>query len=238
MQSMSSRKPNAAVILAAGNGKRMGSKYKQFMLIKGKPVVCYSLDAFLGVASFDLVIVVVPTKHVHTTKSLLWRHYQNSTVEIIAGGKTRRASIYAALRHLASNQGFASGQGYVVIHDAARPLVTQKTINSVLVAARKWGASVASVPAIDTLLEVEGNLIRRVKNKERMRYSYTPQAFSFHELLSAHEQAMDRKDIPVTADDLELILATDTSLVVRAVDSYPNFKLTYPSDIRIIEALL
>lgn len=235
---MASRKPNAAIVLAAGNGRRMGGKYKQFMRIKGRPVMCYSLDAILETGGFSSVVVVVPKEKVSYVKVLLHRHYQDSLIEVIVGGQTRRASIYAALRHLSLQRAFAGGDGYIVIHDAARPLVTGKIVRGVLSAARKWGAAVASVPAIDTLLESEDGLIRHVRNKERMRYSYTPQAFLFRELLDAHEQAAQREDIPATADDLEIILATGAPVKIKAVDSYPNFKLTYPSDIQIIEALL
>lgn len=236
---MSSRTPIAAVILAAGNGKRMGGKYKQFLNVKGRPTVCYSLDAFLdGVTGIDVVIVVAPEKRISLMREILHRYHRDSAVEVIAGGKTRRASIHTALRHLARRPGFLSAHGYVVIHDAARPLVTKKTVRQVLNAAKQWGASVASVPAIDTLLETEGGLVQHVKNKENMCYSYTPQAFVFSELLNAHEKASRMKNIPDTADDLEIILATGAPLTIKAVESYPNFKLTYPSDIRIIEALL
>lgn len=226
----------AAVILAAGSGSRMGGSRKQFLPIKGRPLLSYSVKTFWVSGVFSRVIIVVPKGCVSFCRALLRKFCPEVPVEIITGGGSRRSSIYRALQRL--ERSGTDRPMHVLIHDAARPLVSVETVRSVLSAAQRHGASVASIPAIDTLLRVRNGVVEQVQNKEGMYYSYTPQGFLFDGLLAAHRKANDMKLVAETADDLEILKATRSSLHVRVVESYPNFKLTYPSDLKIIEALM
>ena len=202
----------AAIVLAAGHGKRMHSKVaKQYLLLKGEPVVVHALRAFEK-AGMDEIILV-------------------------AGGKERYDSVWNGLCALKA-VGFAE-DGIVLIHDGARPLVNGEIIERAVDGAREFSACVASMPVKDTIkaADAEG-FSASTPDRSTLWQIQTPQAFRFGLIYRAYEKVFapgtDRSRI--TDDAMVVELMTDTK--VKFIEgSYSNIKVTTPEDMIIAEAL-
>lgn len=217
----------AAVILAAGKSKRTGF-IKQFIKINKKPLFFYSLKKFIESPLIDSIVVVLPKK---TDFSLVDK--KQLKINAITGGATRTISVSKALDYI-KKSGLAPD--YVIIHDAARPMLTHAMIESVLAAAKKDGAAAMGVRAIDTVVEGSGLYIASAPNKDLLYYTYTPHCYKLDLLRNAHKIGKKNKNYK----DLENIhLLLNSGRKIKIVEGhYPNIKLTYPGDLPIIESFL
>src|SRR3989344_3151567 len=123
-----------AIILAAGNGVRVGGKLKQFFTVDGRPLLHYSIETLKRCPSIAEIIAVVPKKKIAFAERLVATYKSAPYVRVIAGGPTRRASCFAALRDIDAR---AQQPAVVVIHDAVRPLFTKSDVDRLIQAARK-----------------------------------------------------------------------------------------------------
>ena len=218
----------AAIVLAAGHGKRMHSKVaKQYLLLKGEPVVVHALRAFEK-AGMDEIILVTGADEVEFCKKDIVAQYNLTNVrQVVPGGKERYDSVWNGLKALMAT-GFPE-DGIVLIHDGARPLVNGAIIARSVDGAREFSACVAadadgfsaSTPDRSTLWQIQ-----------------TPQAFQFRLIYGAYEKMFmpgtDRSHI--TDDAMVVEQITDTK--VKFVEgSYSNIKVTTPEDMVIAEAL-
>ena len=165
-----------ALVLAAGTGKRMqSSTAKQYMLLGGKPLVCYALEAFER-SPVDEVILVTGEKEIDYCKNDIVKKYGYQKVtRVVAGGKERYHSVYQGLK--------AIGQAdYVLIHDGARPFVTEDIICRSIDTVKKEKACVVGMPVKDTIKIATEDTYASVTPDRRLVWMIqTPQAFSYPE---------------------------------------------------------
>ena len=225
------RPKTAAIILAGGTGKRMGSSTtKQMMLLLGKPVIVHTLEAFEECARIDEIVVVVrPEERMAVT--LLCEKYGITKCHALAiGGDTRQESAKRGLLALSEDV------QYIAIHDAARPLITPAQIGRVVTFAYAYHAATAVTPVVDTVKTVNNRgFIKETLPRDSVRLAATPQVFHRRYYEAAVKYA-EEKGISVTDDNslMELI-----GQRVRAVDTgRENLKITEAGDIPVAEAIL
>jgi len=224
-----SMKPTAAAIIpAAGFGTRMGSaEPKQYLLLGGKPILIHTVEAFLNNTNIADIIVVVPTDRLAQTKELLEEYQLNSSsIQIIAGGRRRQDSVYNGLNSI------AEGHDIVLVHDGARPLITQKVINRCCDGARNSGAVIAAVPVKDTLKKGDDGKVGATVDRNGLYQAQTPQAARINLLKKGYEANGDRD---VTD---ESTLLERAGIPVGIVDgSETNLKVTRPEDLVLAETI-
>ena len=233
------REKCTAVVLAAGKGSRMGTKIqKQYLEICGKPVLYYSLAAFAASPIIDeIVLVTGEGKTDYCRKNIIEAYGITKVNKIVVGGKERYESVYKALREI-------EPEGYVFIHDGARPFVDESIIERTYQAVKEYRACVAGMPSKDTVKIVDENDFA-VNTPER-RFVWciqTPQVFETSLILQAYERLksrlprMQEQGIQVTDDASVVELFTETR--VKLVEaSYQNIKITTPEDMKTAEAFL
>lgn len=218
------------IIVAAGTGTRLGGSVpKQLVDLGGRPVLAWSLLAFRD-SGVESLVVVANRDHEEQTEAVVSAAAPNARV--VAGGSTRTASVRAGLGAIGSGE-----HDLVLVHDAARPLVTPRLVRSVIEAAEAVGAATAAVPARDTLVRAAGRLIEATVDRSAIHHVQTPQGFSALLLLRAHEVAVAAGDDDAT-DDAGLVarhLGVDVA-IVEGEDT--NLKITTPADLVVARALL
>ena len=229
----------AAICLAAGQGKRMGSKLqKQYLLIKDKPVLYYALKAFQDSNAVDEVILVVgASEEEYCRKEIVDAYGFSKVTAIVAGGKERYHSVFCGLQAVEEAD-------YVLIHDGARPFLTQDIINRCITGAKEYKACVAGMPVKDTIkLADEEQNIESTPERSRVWMIQTPQAFEYSLIKEAYsiliEQEMKgvKTEIPVT-DDAMVVEYFMKQKVHLVMGSYENIKITTPEDMRIADVFV
>ena len=170
---MDNKERTLAVLLAAGSGKRMGSKTKkQYMQLGGKPVIYYSLKTFQDSFIDEIVLVVSPGDVEFSRKEIVERYGFDKVRHIVEGGAERYHSVAIGLNSVPDFD-------YVFIHDGARPLVTEDILENSLAGVRQYGACVAGVPVKDTIkIADKERKISATPNRNLMWTVQTPQVFS------------------------------------------------------------
>ena len=223
-----------AVVLAAGAGKRMHSDvHKQYMMLAGRPVLFYALQAFAESAVTDIVVVVGAGEIDYCRKEIVEKYHIQKVCAVVEGGRERYHSVYEGLKA-------ADGSDYVLIHDGARPLVDGEIIARAVDGACSYSACVAAMPVKDTIKVADADgFSESTPDRSTLWQIQTPQAFRFELIYRAYEKIFapgaDRSHI--TDDAMVVELMTDTK--VKFVEgSYSNIKVTTPEDMVIAEALL
>lgn len=227
------------VILAGGIGSRMGSdKPKQYLTVKGKPIIIYTIEKFLVVPEFEKVIVLCPKQWVEHTKNLIEKHIApaKDRVAVIEGGSTRNETIMNAVK-LIESEGNLNDDTIIVTHDSVRPFVTHRIIEENIKAAEEFGACDTVVPATDTIVEaVDNATISSIPDRSKMYQGQTPQSFKALKLKNMYESLSDEeKDILTDAAKIFVIKGEKVALVQG--ETY-NMKITYPYDLRVAKSLL
>jgi len=218
-----------AVIPAAGSGKRMNSK-KQFLELNGKPVLAITVSVFDECQSIDDIIVVVAKEDIELTKELL--KDRKKVKSIVAGGAERQDSVYNGIEAITPE----SEEDIVVIHDAARPLVTKEIISSTVTEARVSKAVVVGIPSKDTVKTVSPeNIIMETLDRASIWLVQTPQAFRYSVIKQAYERAQRVKY--KATDDSKLVERLGIS-VKMIMGSYENLKITTKEDLAIAGSIL
>ena len=228
----------AAIVLAAGHGKRMHSKVaKQYLLLKGEPVVVHALRAFEK-AGMDEIILVAGADEVEFCKRNIVEQYGFTRVrQVVAGGKERYDSVRNGLCALKA-AGFTE-DGIVLIHDGARPLVNGEIIERAVDGAREFSACVASMPVKDTIkaADAEG-FSESTPDRSTLWQIQTPQAFRFGLIYRAYEKVFapgtDRSRI---TDDAMVVEQMGQQEVCLFLADYRNIKITTPDDWEVAEVL-
>ena len=227
-----------AVILAGGTGSRMGSADmpKQFLEIKGKPILNHTVEKFLPNPAFEKIIILSPKAWIGHTKEII-RKYSGSSdrIAIIEGGKTRNETIMNAIAYI-DREYTLDDDTVIVTHDSVRPFVTHRIIEENIKAAEKYGACDTVVPATDTIVEGDGQQISSIPDRSRMYQGQTPQSFKAKLLRDTYMSlSEDEKAILTDAAKILVIKGVDVKLVRG--ETY-NIKITYPYDLRIARSLL
>lgn len=238
-----------AILLAAGAGRRMRSVRsdiaKQYMPICGRPLIWYALQAFEASRIIDDVILVVGRGEVGYARSSVVEKYGFQKVDrIIEGGKERYLSVRKALRLVEEDDLTHSNQdGYLFIHDGARPFITEKLIEDTYQWAQEVGASCAAVPAKDTI-KMAGwrNMVTETLDRKRLYAAQTPQVFftpiiiEAYKMLEEREEELAEKGIVITDD--AMVVETMLERPIKLVESYDeNIKVTTPVDLEVAKIL-
>ncbi len=241
------KKRCTAVVLAAGSGKRMkSSTAKQFMLLKDKPLVYYALQAVEKSNIIDDCILVTGAGDIAwAEKNIVEKYHFNKVDTIIAGGSERYASVMNAMRLIADgDMRIKNRDGYVFIHDGARPFLTEKILEDTYEAVQKYHACVAAVLSKDTmkLADKEG-FAAQTPERSRVWNVQTPQVFDTKLIVEAYAKLeKSLKEFPekgaVITDDA-MVVENFTDYRVKLVEaSYENIKLTTPEDLLQAEKIL
>jgi len=212
---------NIAIILAGGSGTRFDSDIpKQYIEIGNKKIIQYSIDAFTISKFIDKIIIVVTNKYVEEISM------QNPNHIVVAGGELRVESSYNGLLACPKNS------KKILIHDAARPFVSQKIITSCIDELDKYRAVVTSIRATDTIIKGANGEVSSVQNRNQLFLNQTPQGFDYNTIMSAHK--MDKKDV---TDDISLLDLNQTKCKIIE-GSLKNMKITTSADIRTAKSIL
>lgn len=225
---------NVAIILAAGQGKRMNSTIqKQYLLIKGYPVLYYGIKAFEESFVDDIILVTGAEEIEYCRKEIVERYGFKKVRKIVAGGKERYHSVYAGLQAV-------ENADYVFIHDGARPFVTKEIIKRTLEGAKDHSACVAGMPVKDTVKIVDKNgLVEVTPDRNKVWLMQTPQTFLYDLIFDAYKKLieMERDGHSMSVTDDAMVLELITGKQTKVVEgSYENIKITTPSDLQIAES--
>lgn len=222
----------SAIILASGKGKRMGSAIsKQFIDIKGKPIIYYTLKKFSENKKIDNIIVVLPEDEVKYFKENILKKYELRINKIVIGGKERQDSVYNALKSLKN-----SSTDIVLIHDGARPFISERIINEGIKFAEIYGAAAPGVMPKDTIkVKNEKNFSIDTPNRANLVSIQTPQVFKFDEILECHEKI--RYNGEKVTDDTMVVEKYGYSVYLYDGE-YTNIKVTTPEDLILAERLI
>ncbi|MFF2484037.1 2-C-methyl-D-erythritol 4-phosphate cytidylyltransferase [Paenibacillus sp. NPDC058071] len=220
-----------AVVVAAGRGSRMGTaESKQYLPLRGKPILVHTLALFERMDEIEEVALVVGSADIERCKALVLEHGLAKVKAVVAGGDERQHSVHAGVKALASEL------EWVMVHDGVRPLVKPEHIRGCCAVAERVGAAVLAVPVKDTIKQAdETGLIVSTPDRRSLWAIQTPQAFRRDLLTGAHERA--EKDGFLGTDDAMVVERTGAPVTISEGD-YTNIKITTPEDLPWAEFLL
>lgn len=226
---------NIAIILAGGSGTRMGSDIpKQFIDIYGKPLIIHTLESFDINSSIDYMVVVCKEEWKEDLKIWIRQYGINKVKWIVNGGKTRQESIYNALKNIDSE---CTSESIVLIHDAARPLISQRIIEENVLKAKEFGAVDTVIPTADTIVRSSnGEFIDNVPVRRELYLGQTPQSFKYNLIMKAHKNALNKNKKDAT-DDCQLVLDLDEKVYFVNGDKL-NFKITTFEDLLLLKSVI
>lgn len=222
-----------AIVLAAGQGKRMHSKIqKQFLEIGGKPVLYYSLHCFQESPLIRDIILVTGEEMISYCEQEIVKKYGFSKVrKVTAGGKERSDSVYAGLL-------CCQDTDYVYIHDGARPFITEEMVQRGYEAVKRNNACVMGMPSKDTVkLADSSGYVKETPDRKIVWNIQTPQIFSYDLIRGAYE-SIRKKDMTGVTDDAMVVEQETGTKILLVEGSYQNIKITTPEDLAIAEAFL
>lgn len=218
-----------AIVLAGGSGKRMASETPKTLLpINGTPALVYSLEVFSKSEHIDKVVLVCPNGQMQKYKDLLNTYDFDKLAKIVEGGIERTHSVYNGLCAVKNCD-------YVLIHDGARPMITDDYINLVLKKCKQTKSAIAAKPVVNTIKKVNVDEIKSTVQRTNLWEVYTPQGFEYSLIKSAYDYVIEN-EICIT-DDAGALEAIGEKVYVVDIGSR-DFKLTTQSDIELVEKLL
>lgn len=225
-----------AIVLAAGQGKRMHSDVpKQYLLIREKPVLYYSLKTFQD-SPIDRIILVTSENDIDYCRQCIVERYGfDKVTDIVAGGKERYHSVYEGIKA-------AGACDYLFIHDGARPFVTKEILDRAYRCVTEYDACVIGVPVKDTVkIADENGFAASTPKRDLVWMIQTPQVFSYQLIKDAYTLLIEKENqilsqgIRITDDAMVVEAFTDKK--VKLVEgSYENIKITTPEDLKIAES--
>ena len=228
----------AAIVLAAGQGKRMQSAVaKQFLLLNNEPVVCHSLRAFEE-SDVETIVLVTGADEIEYCREEIVKKYGFKKVSaIVAGGKERYHSVYEGLWALS---GVLAAEGIVLIHDGARPMITQEIIARTIEEAKVHGACVAATPVKDTIKVADSNgFAAATLDRSTLWQIQTPQTFRYDLVFGAYKKLLSDEDYQKGITDDAMVVEFMCGGSVKLIEgSYENIKVTTPEDMIVAESFL
>ena len=223
---------NIAIVLAGGTGSRMSLDMpKQFAVVKGKPIMAYTLSVFQNSPLVDSIYLVSHKEYFEQSKSIIEQYNLHKVRSIIEGGQTRQESVFNALKQID-----AKDDDIVLIHDCARPLVDEQIIKDNIEQCKLHEAVETAVKAVDTTIEVSEEQFENSLNRDKLYQVQTPQTFKYKLIKEAHENAIENKLVNIT-DDAQLVAKLGHKVFI-VNGKKTNLKVTTDEDLKILEALL
>jgi 2-C-methyl-D-erythritol 4-phosphate cytidylyltransferase len=214
----------AAIVVGAGLGQRMGTD-KTFMNLGGRPVISWSLKTLQQSPSIDEIIIVLHSSAVEAGRKLVAECGCSKVIAICRGGELRQDSVRNGLT-------VAGGYKWVLVHDAARPFLTEALIHDGIEAAEQTGAAAAAVNVKDTIKQVgDSDIVIQTLRRDRLRAVQTPQVFRVDILRKAYELVGGKY-----TDDASAVELAGYKVKLYPGD-YENIKITTPEDLAVAEVI-
>jgi 2-C-methyl-D-erythritol 4-phosphate cytidylyltransferase len=230
---MSRSRPKVfAIVPAAGSGSRIGGKVKkQFLPLKGKPIIIHTLQRFEHCSDVDEIVLAVPESDIVEIEALLSKYRIHKVSKAIVGGKKRQDSVFSALQRITAND-----SDIILVHDAVRPFIESRKISQVIKACKEFDAAVVAVQPKDTIRRsAGGGFFDQTVDRTALWLVQTPQAFKAKLLLRAFEKAY--KDKFYSTDEAGLV--ERLGIKARIVEgSYDNIKITTLEDLELGSLIL
>lgn len=225
-----------AVVLAAGVGKRMQSNTKkQFLQLKDKPIIYYSLKAFQESFVDEIVLVVSEEDISYCEKEIVEKYGFTKVKHIAIGGKERYHSVAAGIESL-------SACDYVFIHDGARPMLTNEILVRAYEQVKEYGACVVGMPTKDTIkIADKTGYIAQTPDRNLVWTIQTPQVFSYSLIKQAYKELLikefELREEGINITDDAMVVETLMEHPIKLVEgSYENIKITTPEDLKIADS--
>ncbi|MFV0505139.1 MAG: 2-C-methyl-D-erythritol 4-phosphate cytidylyltransferase [Bacteroidales bacterium] len=218
----------SVVIVAGGNGSRMQTEVpKQFLLLKGEPILAHTIRRFYSFCNEANIIVVLPKEQIDTWTQYIVREHFEIVHTITTGGKTRYHSVRNGLSEITNDTGI------VMIHDGVRPMVDLATLKRCLESAKKHSATVPTRQASESLRRINDDNSTKSVDRSKFLSVQTPQTFKTSLIKECYKK--EYKDC--FTDDASV--AENSGIKIECVEgNVENIKITYPSDLKIAEALI
>lgn len=223
---------SVAIVLAAGQGKRMGMYCpKQYLLLNGKPVIYYSLKAFEESDIDEIILVVGEGEKEYCEQEIINRYQFKKVMQIVSGGSERYHSVYNGLQVVQNAE-------YVFIHDGARPFLSKQLIEDLFETVRETKACIAGMPVKDTIKLInQKKQVEKSLDRSKVWQIQTPQVFEYQLVKQAYDKLFEQKISDVT-DDAMVVERMTGHAVTLVKASYKNIKITTPEDLEIGECFL
>ncbi|MDH4069375.1 MAG: 2-C-methyl-D-erythritol 4-phosphate cytidylyltransferase [Ignavibacteria bacterium] len=216
------------ILVAAGTGSRFGRRIpKQFTPLAGKPILLWSLEVFASLGGINEIVVVAPARYLARVRKLAAVNMSKATIRVVAGGRLRQDSVLKGLLAL------ERPPRVVLVHDAARPLITARFVRSLLRLARSRSALIPALPIAETVKQ-EGRrgVVAGTVPRKGLWVAQTPQVFHYDLLYNAHMRA--KTDRFRGTDDASLVERLGVRVHLAPGDPV-NLKVTVPSDLKTAE---
>ncbi|MBO4699354.1 2-C-methyl-D-erythritol 4-phosphate cytidylyltransferase [bacterium] len=216
-----------AVILASGKGERMNCGFpKQFMEIKGKTIIERSIEAFEKNEKTDEIIIVSEPSSIERIREIVQKNGCKKVTKIVPGGAVRAESSSIGVNEITEDD------AKVLIHDAARPFVSQRIIDDCISALDSSDAVHTAIKATDTIIEAENGKMAATTDRSRMMQVQTPQGFMASVIKKAHANAK-KEGFAGATDDCGIVFRYKLSDIRIVEGDRTNIKITYPEDIAL-----
>lgn len=229
---------NIAVIFAGGVGRRMHTKSrpKQFLELKGKPIIIYTLELFNDHPMIDGVVIACVEEWIPFLEKMLKKFGITKVLKIVPGGNTGQESIYCglcAVEEYAKTEG--NGKTIVLIHDGVRPLITEDTISDNIEKVKECGNCITCVPAIETVL-IHNDSVFEIPKRSDCSYARAPQSFYLDDVLRVFRMSIEdgKNDFIDTCSMMHYY-----GVKLATVEGPPeNIKITTPTDFFVFRAVI
>lgn len=223
---------NAAIILSGGSGSRMGTEIpKQYLNAGGKPVISYCLETFERSPETDAIVVVASEEYRDLIRSLFLQ--KEKLVGFADPGVNRQLSILSGLNVL---KGIMKDDDCVIIHDAARPLVSDETVKEIYEVLKSSEAVLPVLPLKDTVYETEGGKVIANLDRSRISAGQAPEGFRFGRYLKANEDLLPDRIMEISGSMQPAVMAGMYIACIKGDEN--NFKITTPSDMARFEEII
>lgn len=221
-----------AIVLAAGQGKRMKSSVsKQYMLLRDKPVLYYSLKAFENSLVTDIIVVVGKDDTSYVKEEIIKPYGFHKVTHVVEGGSERYLSVLNGLNKIKNSN-------YVLVHDGARPLIKTNTINTVISEVKEKKACIVGVASKDTIkISIHDGVIDSTPDRKQVYMIQTPQAFEYSILREAYDNLASYQGAMIT-DDAMIVECLNKYPIYLVQGEYTNIKITTPEDLIFADAIL
>lgn len=225
---------NVGVILAGGSGERLGSEIpKQFLELKGKKVIEYSIEAFESHPMIDELLIITKKEYYDIVNSIIEKNRYKKIAAVLPGGKERYLSSLSAISY------YTQGEQILLFHDAVRPLLSKRIIDDCLEAIVHYDAVNVAIKVADTIIQVDdnNNMISAPK-RDFIRHGQSPQCFKKSVIKEAYRLALNDPAF-TTTDDCSTVLKYLPKTPICVIEGeIKNMKITYKDDLRLLTALM
>jgi len=220
-----------AIIVAGGSGSRFTGSFfpKQFVQVKGKPILAYVLETYQNLSLIDEVTLVINRRYEQLYYDIVDTYGFFKVRQVVPGGPSRQASALAGLTSMDPCE-------IVIVQDGVRPFTSARVIMEAVEMARQVGGANVMVPTLDTIVESRDGFIERIPDRTYFYNGQAPQAFRYEILMEAHRRA-ERDGLTDATDDAQLVLRIGGRIGV-VEGSYSNFKITTYEDFLFASALI